>query len=106
MAEVEKTSLALKGRDGKKTLYEKKSLTAGDVMKALECQEKMYAKDMTIRKQLEELISFNVELFDTKEVTRDSILAGLSNLEVFPSLNATVMDVLGYDETAETDEKK
>lgn len=106
MAEFEKTSLALRGKDGKKVLYEKKGLTAGDVMNALECQEKMYAKDMTLRKQLEELIKFNVNLFNTKEVTRDSILAGLSNLEVFPALNATVMDILGYDETADTDEKK
>lgn len=106
MAEVEKTKLILKGKDGKKVVYEKKDLTAGDLFKALECQEKMYTTGVTMREQLDILIDFNVDLFNQKGVNRDSILKGLSNLDTFSALNGTIMDVLGIDETAEANEKK
>ncbi|RBT56817.1 hypothetical protein EA74_00474, partial [Enterococcus hirae] len=36
---------------GKKVVHEKNNLTAGDVLDALECQERMYAENTTAVKQ-------------------------------------------------------
>lgn len=107
---TDKTKLILKDNKGKKVVYEKKNLTAGDVMKAYEYQEQMYKEGATDREQLETLIEFNVSLFDNEEVTRESILAGIPNNETYEILYQPMFDVLGIDPSinveAVTDEKK
>lgn len=101
-----KTQLVLKDKDGKKVVHEKSNLTAGDVLNALECQERMYAENTSVVTQFTELIEFNVSLFNNSEVTRESILQGLSNDEAFNALNQPILDILGIDPSSETNKKK
>lgn len=106
MAIKNKTQLVLKNKDGKKVVHEKNNLTAGDVLNALECQERMYAENTTVVAQFNELIEFNISLFSSDEVTRESILQGLTNEEAFSALNQPILDILGIDPSSEADEKK
>ncbi|EMF0039449.1 hypothetical protein FAE19_RS04885 [Enterococcus hirae] len=106
MAIKNKTQLVLKDKDGKKVVHEKNHLTAGDVLDALECQERMYAENTTAVKQFNELVEFNISLFNSDEVTRESILQGLTNDEAFSALNQPILDILGIDPSSEENEKK
>lgn len=101
-----KTKLVLKDKDGKKVVHEKSNLTAGDVLNALECQERMYAENTNAVAQFNELVEFNISLFNTADVNRESILQGLTNDEAFSALNQPILDILGIDPLSETDEKK
>lgn len=101
-----KTSLTLINKEGEEVIYRKGNLTMGDVLKTLEFQEQIEKKNLPASKQMEELIKFNVDLFCNKKVTRESILAGISNVDAWKALNQPLADILGVDPEAEEQEKK
>lgn len=100
------TSLTVKNKDGEEIVYRKNNLTMGDVLTTLEFQEKIQEKKLSPSKELEELIKFNINLFNNKKLTRESILAGISNVDTWQALNQPIMDILGIDPEAEVNEKK
>lgn len=103
---TDKTKLVLKDEKGKEVIYRKKNLTMGDVLNALEFQERLEEEQLPTSKQLEELIQFNIDLFNDQGVTRESILSGLSNVDAYKALNQPIADILGFDSEAEQSEKK
>lgn len=101
-----KTSLTLINKDGEEVVYRKNNLTMGDVLKTLEFQEQIEKKNLPASKQMEELIKFNIDLFNNKKLTRESILAGISNVDAWEALNQPLADILGVEPEAEAQEKK
>lgn len=100
------TSLTLINKDGEEVVYRKNNLTMGDVLKTLEFQEQIEKKNLPVSKQMEELIKFNIDLFNNKKLTRESILTGISNVDAWEALNQPLADILGVEPEAEAREKK
>ncbi|MGM0337712.1 phage tail assembly chaperone G [Enterococcus sp. AZ007] len=101
-----KTSLTLINKEGEEVIYRKDNLTMGDVLKTLEFQERMEEEKLPLSKQLEELIKFNIELFNNKKITRESILSGIPNVDSWTALNQPIADILGIDSETEVQGKK